>query len=102
MVSMPEMIFADDQNDLNPSIGLTLRLMARWSCSTRLFRYLDWRSSMARPLWTNKAFTAAVLAPLLSIVIFSGTSCRSAKHACACRNSRHTPSLVVSVGRVGV
>ena len=30
-----------DQNDLKPSIGRVFLLIARWSCSTRLFRYFD-------------------------------------------------------------
>src|SRR5437868_10664166 len=41
MVSMPAMSLAADQNDLKPSIGLTLRSRARWSCSTRLFKSFD-------------------------------------------------------------
>jgi len=36
MSSMPAMVAAADRNDLNPSIGHTTRLTARWSCSTML------------------------------------------------------------------
>ena len=31
---------------LNPSMGRVRRLIARWSCSTRLLRYFDWRILM--------------------------------------------------------
>ena len=60
IVSTPASIRRAAQNDLNPIMGLTRRLMARWSCSTMLFRYLDWRSSMASPLSSSNPFTAAV------------------------------------------
>jgi putative transposase len=75
MVSMPAMILGAERDTLNPS--RVRRLTARWSCSTRLFKYFDWRNSMDTPLSATKLLTAAVFAPLLSIVIFSGTSCRS-------------------------
>ncbi len=32
---------AAKRNDLNPSMGRTMRLIARWSCSTRLSRHFD-------------------------------------------------------------
>src|SRR6266446_506551 len=41
---------AADQNDLKPSIGRVIRLIARWSCSTILFRYFTCRSSMLASL----------------------------------------------------
>ena len=44
MSSMPAKTFLADQNDLKLSIGLVTRLMARWSCSTMLFRYLTCRT----------------------------------------------------------
>ena len=44
MVSMPAMRIRAIQKDLNPSIDRVIRLMARWSCSTMLFKYLHWRS----------------------------------------------------------
>ena len=56
-------------------------LMVRWSCSTRLLRYFDWRSSMGKPLSDWMLTMAAVLEPLLSIAIFSGTPCRSLARA---------------------
>ena len=75
MSSMPAIVAAADRNDLNPSIGRTTRLTARWSCSTMLFRYLILRISMSAAFSALKLSSAAVLAPLLSIVIFSGTPC---------------------------
>jgi hypothetical protein len=61
---------------MNLSIGRTNRLIARWSCSTMLLRYLIWRSPMpalcsvsCSALWLS---IAAVWAPLRSIVVFSG------------------------------
>jgi hypothetical protein len=36
MSSIPAKVTAADQKDLNPSIGRTWRLIARWSCSTTL------------------------------------------------------------------
>ena len=41
------------------------------------FEYFDWRISMGRPLSAWMLVIAAVFAPLLSMVIFSGTLCRS-------------------------
>ena len=76
MVSMPTMIILALQNDLNPSIGCVTLLTPRWSCSTMLLRYFDWRSTMSTQASALTLSMAAVLAPLLSIVIFSGTSCR--------------------------
>ena len=46
MISMPAMVVAADQKLLKPSIGLVIRLTARWSCSTMLLRYLIWRISI--------------------------------------------------------
>src|ERR1700735_817504 len=39
MSSIPSRVTAADRNDLNPSIGRTIRLTTRWSCSTMLLRY---------------------------------------------------------------
>ena len=63
MSSMPARVAAADLNDLKPSIGRTVRLTARWSCSTMLLRYLTWRISM--PGWCSalQLSIAAVLAP---------------------------------------
>ena len=47
MSSIPARVTAADQKDLNPDIGRTSRLIARWSCSTMLLRYLTWRISMS-------------------------------------------------------
>jgi hypothetical protein len=65
MVSMPAMMRLADPKDLNPIIGRMRRLIARWSCSTRLFKYFDWRKAMAAPLSAIKPRTATVFAPLL-------------------------------------
>jgi hypothetical protein len=40
MSSMQARITAADEKDLNPIIGRTWHLIARWSCSTTLLRYL--------------------------------------------------------------
>jgi hypothetical protein len=69
-------LLANSNRQGQPGAGARV-LMARWSCSTMLFRYLHCRSSMSTPLSATSARTAAVLAPLLSMVIFFGTSCRS-------------------------
>src|SRR5436189_6404870 len=50
-------------------MGRTMRLTARWSCSMRLLRYFDWRISMSAPESARMPWIAAVLAPLLSMVI---------------------------------
>jgi len=72
MSSIPARVMAADQKDLKPSIGRVIRLTARWSCSTTLFRYFTWRSSMQASLSVLYFSIAALLAPLLSMVIFSG------------------------------
>ena len=77
MISMPAIKMRANRKVLNPSIDRVIRLMARWSCSTMLLRYFDWRSSMAKPLSAWMLTMAAVLEPLSSIVIFSGRSCSS-------------------------
>ena len=64
------------QNELNPSSCWVTLLTARWSYSTMLFRYLFCRIRMSTQASAFTLSVAAVLAPLLSIVIFSGTSCR--------------------------
>src|SRR5690242_5125047 len=63
-----------DHATLNhPNISLTFRFTARWSCSTILFRYLHCRRAM-EVLWVRLyRVIAAVLLPLWSIVIFSGS-----------------------------
>jgi hypothetical protein len=62
---------AAEWNDLKLSIGLVTRLIARWSCSTMLLRYLLWRTGIgtSRPALT--ASMAALCAPRLSIATFS-------------------------------
>jgi len=64
------------QNNLNPSISRAIRLMARWSYSMMLFRYLFWRIRVSTQASALTLSMAAVLAPHLSMVIFCGTSCR--------------------------
>jgi len=41
MVSIPAMTIRAVKKDLKPSIGRVTRLMARWSCSMMLLRYLQ-------------------------------------------------------------
>src|SRR5471032_2266183 len=45
MNSMPASTQRAPRNDLKLSIGLVTCLMARWSCSTMLLRYLTWRAT---------------------------------------------------------
>jgi len=40
ITSMPFNVLLADLKDLKPSIGLIIRFMALWSCSTMLFKYL--------------------------------------------------------------
>src|ERR1700687_4314612 len=42
--STPAIVIAAFANDLNPAIDAQRLLMARWSCSTMLFRYLQVRT----------------------------------------------------------
>jgi hypothetical protein len=83
MSSIPASVMAADQNDLKPSIGRVIRLIARWSCSTILFRYFTCRSSMLASLAVLYCSIAAPLAPLLSMVIFFGVA-----HSMALRRKR--------------
>ena len=89
---------------LNPSIGRVMRLMARWSCSTTLLRYFDWRISMGSALSAWMLVIAAVFAPFLSIVTFSGTPCRSVAcsktaRAAACSRLARSRKSTVSPSR---
>src|SRR5450631_2646650 len=72
IVSMPAIKARAHRKFLNPSIGRTTRLTARWSCSMRLLRYFDCRVSRSAPESARMPSIAAVFAPLLSMVIFSG------------------------------
>ena len=45
---MPAMVMAEFANDLKPAIDAQRRLIARWSCSTRLLRYLFVRTFTSR------------------------------------------------------
>ena len=74
--SMPVSTHLTDRNGLKFSIGLVTRFTARWFCSTMLFRYLTCRTLMGVSPLALISFMAALLAPLLSIVILSGTSSR--------------------------
>jgi hypothetical protein len=49
------------------------RLIARWSCSIRMFRYFDWRILMGVSRSASIASSAARLAPLLSMITVSVT-----------------------------
>jgi hypothetical protein len=71
--SMPTNTFPAAQNDLKFSIARVIRLIAQWSCSTMLFRYLICLTSIGAPLCSMTSSMAALLDPLLSIVTFSGT-----------------------------
>jgi hypothetical protein len=55
--SMPASTEPAAQNKLKLSIGLVTRLMARWSCSTMLLRYLTWRTRIgpARPALIHRS-----------------------------------------------
>jgi len=72
IVSMPDRMMRAQRKFLNPSIGRVRRLIARWSCSMRLFRYLFWRTLIGVSRSALRASSAARLAPLLSIVTVSG------------------------------
>lgn len=41
---MPASTLLAARNDLKPSTGQVTRLIARWSCSAMLLRYLAWRT----------------------------------------------------------
>ena len=43
IVSMPPRIMRAQSKSLDPCIGRVMRLMARWLCSTTLFKYLTLR-----------------------------------------------------------
>jgi len=58
---------------LNPSVGRAMRLIARWSCSTTLFRYFDCRILIGTSRSALIAFSPARFAPLLSMITVSGT-----------------------------
>jgi hypothetical protein len=62
MLSMPGMMMRARQNDLNPRIGRAIRLMARWSCSTMLLRYLHWHMRLSTQASALTLSMAAVLA----------------------------------------
>jgi hypothetical protein len=47
IVSIPSDRIRALRHDLKPSISLVIRLIARWSCSTMLFRYLHCRRLIA-------------------------------------------------------
>ena len=68
MHSMPSRRMRAQRKFLNPNMGRVRRLIARWSCSTRLLRYLNWRILMGISRSALMASSAARLAPLLSIV----------------------------------
>jgi hypothetical protein len=72
MISTPASLMAADQNDLNPSIDHVSRLIAWWSRSTILFRYLTWPSPMLVLMPRLSSSSAAALALLWSMVIFAG------------------------------
>src|ERR1019366_9161332 len=57
IVSMPARRMLAQRKDLNPSMGRTMRLIARWSCSTMLLRYFGTSTGAARcPHRSQRAF----------------------------------------------
>ena len=70
--SIPAWVDCAASNDLNPSIGRVTRVTPQSSYSTRLLRYLSWRISMPASYSASSCSIATVLAPLSSMVIFSG------------------------------
>jgi hypothetical protein len=60
------------RGDAIDRIDLVTRVTARWSCSTMLLRYLTWRTVIGSAMPPLISSMAALLAPLLSIAIFSG------------------------------
>lgn len=60
-----------------PSMGRVRRLIARWSCSMTLISYLVRRNLMGVSRSTSLAFSAARLAPLLSILTVSDSPFRA-------------------------
>ena len=68
MVSIPVMMIRALQKDLNPSMGRVIRLMARWSCSTMLFKYLDWRMTMS----TQASFLTLSMTAVLAAALVDG------------------------------
>jgi hypothetical protein len=55
MNSTPVSVAAAERKDLDPSAGRTTRLIARWSCSTMLFRYCSRSISMSASFSTSRA-----------------------------------------------
>ncbi len=88
LVQFQGMISEYERAQILGSIGLVRRLMARWSCSTMLFRYLAWRTTIRFSRAAFMASRAATFEPLLSIVTFSGAPFRSI--ACS-KNLRAAP-----------
>lgn len=103
--SMPEIVMAAIANDLNPAIDAQRRLMARWSCSMRLLRYLFVRTFTFRQQGCSRrsSHSARRLGTWPSSVTLRGTRGRvdaSAlrKNACAAaipRSRRSRKSTVL-------
>lgn len=53
MVSIPAIILLVYQKDLNPSIGFVMRLTEKCFCSTMLFRYLRYGTTVVRSKWAR-------------------------------------------------
>jgi hypothetical protein len=66
--SMPEIVIAAFANELNPAIDARRRLIARWSCSMRLFKYVLVRTFAWRQHGCSRR-----LGTWLSSVILRGT-----------------------------
>src|ERR1039457_7646233 len=70
-------MLAAEQNDLKPSIGCTIFLIARGVLLDDVGQVLCTPQFVSAPESARMFLIAAVLAPLLSILIFSGTPLRS-------------------------
>ena len=75
MSSIPPKMTRAQRKLLNPSIGRTMRLIARWSCSTTLFRYFDCRILIGTSRSALIAFSPQLVAGFFSAVFaLEGTS----------------------------
>src|ERR1017187_1396943 len=89
-------MLAAEQNDLKPSIGCTIFLIARWVLLDDVVQVLCTPQFVSAPESARMFLIAAVLAPLLSILIFSGTPLRSMARS---RNRRPAETSRLAVSR---
>ena len=72
--SIPAIVASAESNDLNPSVDFVIRLIPRWFCSTRLFRYFIRLTSISKgesPQRNNRLLMRSSAA-VLSMLTFSG------------------------------